>query len=145
MTSLDERIGRMVIIKKLTLVFCVTFIFGGCECLEPTTSTYSAPSIRVNLYLSRLRGQTHKYFSSRITVSGNYITNLEVIDAIGLPKGITLNKSRGILEGTPTQAGFFSVRIKFRDRVKGAGRFGKTGHYYEDYEIKIFDKLSDEK
>lgn len=124
-------------------------------CAEPqdtgTTSTgpYSYATI------SREKGMVNKYFSAKVTVNSNYITSLEFepwYDHSGenkgkLPPGVTFNASTGMFEGTPTLAGFYTVEVRYRDKVKGTHDYpDPTSNmwYVTRFELKIYDVLEEE-
>ena len=93
--------------------------------------------------LSRYKGQTHKYYSSRIIVTSNFLTDLQILSIDGLPPGIVLNKSRNTLEGTPTKAGFYNITIKYNDKFKGTHMYGPGGSFWTyNAEISVYDKLN---
>ena len=133
-------------IKKGILYSLVLFLIllsnTSCSTLYPTTTTFHDST---SCSLSRTKGQTYKYFSARIIVTGNFIKDLQIVGVEGLPPGITFNASRNVIEGTPSSAGFWSVKIKYRDRYKGvysADGHKATWHYYKNFEISIYDKLN---
>ena len=73
---------------------------------------------------------------------GDYITNLQILSVTGLPPGIVFNKDRGIIEGTPTKAGFYTVTTRFNDKYKGTPKYGLVGEFTDNTEIRIYDKLN---
>jgi len=107
------------------------------------SSSYTTTNFRdnTNCNLSRLKGQTHKYFSSRIIVTSNFITDLQVVKVEGLPPGVILNKSRETIEGTPTKAGFYNIKVWYKDRYKGT-HSNPTYNYIKHAEIAIYDELN---
>lgn len=128
--------------KRLLYIFCFFLIIttnvgcGSFQNIGGTTTNYVT-----NCSLSRLKGQTHKYFSSRIIVTSNFITNLRIISVEGLPPGVSFNESRRTLEGTPSLAGFYNITILYNDRYKGAPG-GIDWRWTYNGEISIYDKLN---
>jgi len=112
----------------------------GCGTPKQVTSTQF--SLNQSCYLSRYKGQTNKYFSSRIIVNSNYITNLQILGVDGLPPGVILNDKRGVLEGTPSKAGFYNISVRYNDLYKGTPNYGVTGEWTKNFEISIYDKLN---
>ena len=64
-----------------------------------------------------------------------------------LPPGLYLNESTGLIEGTPTEAGFWRMQIGVRDATNGTHDQpqGLTYFYFYDFKIDIYDKLTDDK
>ena len=123
-------------------LFLILLSNTSCGSLYPTNPTFHD---NTNCSLSRTKGQTHKYFSARIIVTGSFIRDLQVISVEGLPPGIKFNATRNVIEGTPSSAGFWSIKVKYRDRNKGvysADGHKATWHYYKNFEISIYDKLN---
>jgi len=124
-------------------IFLVLITNIGCGSTQQVTGTQTYREIHKSIYLSRKEGQTHKYFSSRFIVTGNFITNLNIMSAEGLPPGIILNNSRGTLEGTPSKAGFYNITVKYNDRLKGTPKYGPGNSFWTyNAEISIYDKLN---
>jgi hypothetical protein len=131
--------------KWFILVFSILLL----ACAEPSASGGGSVSYYANASISRDKGMVNKYFSSRVSVSSNFIDSLEYSASVEgtLPPGIKWNSNRGVFEGTPTQAGFYNVRIFYRDSVKGtttAGDAMDDQWYYTDFELKMYDKLTEE-
>lgn len=128
--------------------FLVTFNVFAVGCSSRRTTTTTNPNYYCNINLSRTKGQIHKHFSSSITYSSNFVSDPEyyVWSTTPLPPGLSLNTSSGIISGTPSQAGFWSVKVGVRDRTRGThGQpVGERWYYNQTYEIKIFDKLEGE-
>ena len=135
-------------IKKLLLYslgfFLILVTNIGCSASQrTTTTTYTTNPIHRSLSLSRVKGQTHKYFSSRFIVSGNFITTLQIISIEGLPAGINLNATRNTIEGTPIKAGFYNITVKYNDKNKGTPEYGPGNSFWTyNTEISIYDKLN---
>ena len=100
-----------------------------------------------NVSLSRNKGMVNKHFSARIQYSSNFVNDPEYIISGTLPPGLTFDSSTGIIDGTPTTAGFWQIQARVRDRVKGTHGQppGEKWSYYDDVELGIYDKLVDDK
>ena len=129
--------NRLLYALCFFLVLTTNMGCGSFQNIGGTTTT----NYVTNCSLSRLEGQTNKYFSSRIIVTSNFITDLRIISVEGLPPGVYLNKSRRTLEGTPTLAGFYNITILYNDRYKGAPG-GIDWRWTYNGEISIYDKLN---
>jgi hypothetical protein len=136
--SLIEGDMRRIVIGVILTGVC--FVSWNCADRE------QQPDNRVfcNIYLSRVRGQAFKHFSSQINFSSNFVVNGEY-QIEGLPPGLAMNTS-GLISGTPTASGFWHVKVRVRDREKGidGSPVADNMWYYQTFEIKIFDKLTDE-
>ncbi|MBK8207976.1 MAG: putative Ig domain-containing protein [Planctomycetes bacterium] len=124
-------------------------------CAETQETDSGPPVVTASATISREKGMVGKYFSAKVTVHSNYITDLEYepwYDHSGenkgkLPPGITFNTSTGMFEGTPTQAGFYTITVHYRDRSKGTHDDpdkSKNLYYYTRFELKIYDVLEEE-
>ncbi len=68
-----------------------------------------------------------------------------------LPPGLALNRFTGEVSGTPTEAGFWTVRFNVRDKTHGIDSDPRPwsedaltyNWYYEDIELRIYDKLTE--
>lgn len=130
---------RSVIFVILTVV---CFVNWNCaeQQYQPDNSPYC------NIYLSRTKGMVNKHFASQITYSSNFVERPEYIINTPLPPGLYLDASNGIIQGTPTQAGFWQVEVRVRDRNKGThGQpAGENWSYYKRFEIAMYDRYVDE-
>ena len=130
--------------KKLALYslgfFLVIVTNMGCGSSYVTTTTFREST---SMSLSRLEGQTNKYFSSRLIVTSNFLTDLKVLSIDGLPPGVVLNSNRNTIEGTPTKAGFYNITITYNDKNKGTYMYGPGNSFFTyNGEISIYDKLN---
>jgi hypothetical protein len=101
-----------------------------------------------NASVTRTKGMVHKYFSAKVNVSSNYIDKVRYNETIEgtLPPGITWNSSRGVFEGTPTLAGFYTVKVYYRDAIKGTHNDPDSANdqwYYYEFELAMYDELED--
>jgi hypothetical protein len=105
------------------------------------------PVWTANITVSRERGMVNKYFSAQVSTYSNYVKTVEYMITGTLPPGISFDASTGMLQGTPTQAGFYTIKIWARDRDRGTHDDpDKTGNrwYTRQIELKMFDKLEGE-
>jgi hypothetical protein len=74
-----------------------------------------------NAVVSRTKAVVNQSFSSTVTVYSNYVTVVEFSPSLEgtLPPGIYWYPERGEFSGTPTQTGFYSVKMLYRDVAKG--------------------------
>ncbi|MCA8911935.1 MAG: putative Ig domain-containing protein [Planctomycetes bacterium] len=131
--------------KWFILLFSILLL----ACAEPAPSGSGDGSYYANSVISREKGMVAKYFSSRVIVSSNFIDDVEFNSNVEgtLPPGVSWNADRGVFEGTPTLAGFYNVRVYYRDSVKGtttAGDAMDDQWYYNDFELKMYDELTEE-
>ncbi len=130
------------------LVLCAGMLLSGCDALfaPPRRAAPSRANYYTRISLSRTEGARNRHFSTRITYSSNFIKNPQytVWSTTKLPPGLTLNKSSGIISGTPTQSGIWNIKVGVRDRDKGTPDQppGKTRWYVKTYEIRIYDKYT---
>ncbi len=69
-------------------------------------------------------GTVSQPYSATVTATGG--TTPYSWSATGLPKGLTLNSATGVLSGTPTKAGTFTVAVKVADSSKPTGKATAT-------------------
>jgi len=120
--------------------FLIMVVNMGCGGSLANTKSFREST---SMSLSRLEGQTDKYFSSRLIVTSNFLTDLKVLSIDGLPPGVVLNSSRNTIEGTPTRAGFYNITITFNDKNKGTHMYGPGNSFFTyNGEISIYDKLN---
>lgn len=91
-----------------------------------------------------------RHFSARLAVKSNWIQEPVwiVFPSTPLPPGLSLDTRAGVISGTPTQSGFWTVRIGVRDRVRGfvpPDSNPATAYSTRDFELKIFDELRGER
>ncbi|MCC7509165.1 MAG: putative Ig domain-containing protein [Planctomycetes bacterium] len=140
-------------VGSIWFIVVLSVLILACAETQEVDSGPTAPYASASI--SRQKGMVNKYFSAQVLVHSNYITDLEYepwYDHSGenkgkLPPGITFNTGTGMLEGTPTQAGFYNIKIRYRDRVKRThdDPDGAKGlWYYTQFEIKIYDVLEEE-
>jgi Tol biopolymer transport system component len=92
----------------------------SCGLLEPEITTSLLPD-----------GIVGQPYSATVTVA-NPISG-ERWSASGLPAGLSINRSTGVISGTPTEAGTFNVEVDVDDAF---------GNDYELYTIHIADPLT---
>ena len=140
-------------IRNVFVAGLITIMFVGCMAGHHTTTNYSTvdrsgPS---GIRLTRTKGQRGKHFSARVSWgNGTYIDSPKVIldsTSGSLPPGLTMNAG-GFISGTPSQSGFWSIIVRVSDRNKGSTNYSAAegGAWPSNpIEIKIFDKLTDER
>ena len=69
-------------------------------------------------------GTVSQPYSATVAATGG--TTPYSWSATGIPKGLTLNTTTGVLSGTPTKAGTFTVTVKVADSSTPAGRATAT-------------------
>jgi uncharacterized protein YdaL len=79
------------------------------------TVTVNAPPLAI-VTGSLPIGTMKQPYSATLTASGG--TAPYVWSASGLPAGLTLNAATGVLSGTPTRTGSYSIRVKLTDSSK---------------------------
>ena len=140
-------------IRNVSVVGLVALLCAGCTTTQHHATTRPAVdrSEVSNIYLSRTKGQRGKHFSSRVAWSnGTFIQAPKVIlgsTSGALPPGLSMS-DRGVITGTPTQSGFWSLVFRVNDRYKGTTKGSAAdGWAWQSHplEIKIFDKLTDER
>ena len=96
--------------------------------------------------LSRTKGMKNRHFSARITYSGTWIQTPDYDVRGTLPPGLRFSKATGEISGTPSQSGFWSVKVLIRDKNKSWPEAGYERNYWsKTYEIGIYDQLTDDK
>lgn len=130
----------------LFFVLCGSFILG-CAAFDGTpTAGPTAPSFYANLTISRTKGMVNKHFSTRCKLSSNYIDSVEYMIKSDLPPGVSFDTTNGTFGGVPTLAGFWTIKIWYRDRIKGTSDHPNLGDdywYTETFELAMYDKLID--
>ncbi len=141
-------------IQNVFIAGLITIMFAGCMATRPTTTNRRTVDRRApsRIYLTRTRGQRGKHFSARVSWgNGTFISSPKIALAGGsgqLPPGLTLNRSTGYVSGTPTSSGFWTVSFAVSDRYKGTLDHSASQNWAwesNSIEIKIFDKLTDER
>jgi Putative Ig domain len=126
-------------------VLCAGCVLSGCFA-TPAPRAASRPGYYNRTSLSRTEGARNRHFSTRIQYSSNFIRNPQytIWSTTPLPPGLTLNKTSGIISGTPSQSGIWHVKVGVRDRDKGTPDQppGKTRWYVKTFEIRIYDKYT---
>ncbi len=133
----------------LVAAVLIASTLGGCRFRQ----TGRKVDLRVprEIDISRTRGQRGKHFSSRVMyLNGTFIQTprYRISETGPLPPGLSLNEDTGFITGVPTQAGFWIVTVWVSDRYKGTTRYSAAegGAWTSGpIEIKIFDKLTDER
>jgi len=96
-----------------------------------------------SITLSRLKGMRNRHFASQIRYQSNYIRT-PYYGATGLPPGLKLNRSSGLISGTPPKSGIWHVTIFVGDRYKGTPTDPRPNRARTmSFEIRIYDRLTD--
>ena len=117
---------------------------AACTTTTGATQTGTPPRGRVSdIELAPLRGEVGKPFSATLTWSDNYIVDPE-LRVNGAPPGLRFDPATRTLSGTPKRAGFFTVHVAIRNRVREEP--GHRPHPDErwwpaTFEIEIFQPL----
>ena len=140
-------------IRNVFIAGLIGILFTGCMARRHRTThrvqvNTSGPSY---IRLTRTKGQRGKHFSTRVAWNnGTFIKTPKVVldnNSGSLPPGLTMNE-RGLITGTPSQSGFWSIVVRVSDRYKGTPNYtaAEGGAWPSNpIEIKIFDKLTDER
>ena len=140
-------------IRNVFIGGLIAILFTGCmmprhRSVHRVQVDRSGPS---GIHLTRTKGQRGKHFSTRVSWSnGTFIQTPKVIldnNSGTLPPGLRMDE-RGLITGTPSQSGFWSIVVRVSDRYKGTPNYtaAEGGAWPSNpIEIKIFDKLTDER
>jgi hypothetical protein len=91
---------------------------AACTTTTGTTPTGPSPQVRVrDIELAPLRGEVGVPYSATLTWVDNYITEPE-LRLTGAPPGLTFDSASRTLRGTPKRAGFYTVQVAIRKRVR---------------------------
>ncbi len=129
--------------RNISIVLFAAICVACADAPKRTTSNQPY----CNVSLSRNKGMVNKHFSARIQWNSNFVKNPEYIVSGTLPPGLSLDSNTGIIDGTPTVAGFWQIQVRVRDRERGThGQpAGEKWSYYDNVELGIYDKLIDDK
>ncbi|TDX01980.1 MBG domain-containing protein [Dinghuibacter silviterrae] len=112
-----------------TFTFSVTATDANSEVspASPATLTVSAPTM--TLSPTTLSDGTYKSSYSSVTFSASGGTAPYTYTAVGLPPGMTINASSGVLSGTPTAAGTYAISVTATDNSTGTGAPFQTTNF----------------
>jgi hypothetical protein len=98
-----------------------------------------------NIRLSTERGEVGKPFLAEITFQRDFEGELE-FDISSLPPGLTFDEKEQAIVGKPTKAGFFTVNVAIRKKIK-RGRFHKPKPderwFRGETSVEIYQPLKD--
>lgn len=105
----------------------------------------STPSYFCSVSVTRTRGMVNKHFSAQVNYTSNYVQSPEYLVEGTLPDGVTFDSINGVLQGTPTRAGFYSVYVMVRDRERGTHDDPQRERrwYYALVELAMYDRLEE--
>ena len=92
----------------------------GCPGTTTITMTVACPTLSISP-ASLNSGYRGVAFTQTVTASGGISPYTYSITAGSLPPGVTLNTSSGVISGTPTAAGSYSVTVSSQDSATCSG------------------------
>ena len=123
---------------------------GAAACVSTDNTTPTGPSPRgaggkrgSDIELSPLRGEAGRPFSATLTWTDNYITDPE-LRCNGAPEGLSFDPVKRTLSGTPKRAGFYTVQVAIRDRIKVTPAHKakiEEGWWTAEFELEIYAPL----
>ncbi|MHC4839397.1 MAG: Ig domain-containing protein [Planctomycetota bacterium] len=92
----------------------------GCLLFDDYSST-SESTESTNCYITSTKAVVNQWFSADLSVYSTYIETVEYSPNYSgtLPTGISFDSYSGTFSGTPTEKGFYEVKVYYRDPDKG--------------------------